>query len=100
MPPPRSLLAAGVAVTFAELVTGIAGLIALGPVDVTLFFLGSSVLSGVVMASLWAIVSGRSGPGGPGPDDGDAPSPQPPPWWPGFERDFWAHVDERPRTPA
>ena len=33
-------------------------------------------------------------PGGPGAED-----PEPPPWWPEFEREFRAHAS-RPRTPA
>jgi hypothetical protein len=43
----------------------------------------------------------RTEPPGPGGDgDGHDPSddgdePKPPPWWPEFEREFWAEVDGR-----
>jgi hypothetical protein len=68
------------------------------------FAIGAAVTGGLV-----AVLLPLLAPRGPGPDDeddgpggggggGDRPTP---PWWPGFERDFWSYVDDpAPREPV
>jgi hypothetical protein len=104
MTAPTRLLLGGVAVTIAEGAAGTAALL-LGPVRIALFLLACAAATGTVSALVWRLTSRvGGGPGGSGGTDGGAPTrgpDDPPPWWPGFERDFWDHVQNgRDRTPA
>jgi hypothetical protein len=104
MTAPTRLLLGGVAVTVVEAAAGAAALLVLGPVRVSLFLLVCAAATGVVSALVWRLTSNAGRGRGEGGSDGGTPTrgpDDPPPWWPGFERDFWEHVrNERHRPPA
>jgi hypothetical protein len=104
MTAPTRLLLGGAAVTIAEGAAGTAALLLLGPVRIALFLLVCAAATGAVSAVVWRLTSsagrGRGDGGGAGGSPTRGPD-DPPPWWPGFERDFWDHVERgRDRTPA
>jgi hypothetical protein len=101
----RPLTLGGGLVASSEAAGGIVALVTLGPVTVTLFLLACSLATAATTAAVTALITRRGGPGEPFGGDSTGGQPphgpdDPPSWWPGFERDFWAHVDRRPRTPA
>jgi hypothetical protein len=105
MTAPTRLLLGGAVVTIAEAAAGTAALVLLGPDRIALFLLVCAVATGAVSALVWRLTSNAGrGPGDGGGGEGGSPTrgpDEPPPWWPGFERDFWDHVErERDRTPA
>jgi len=96
MTAPTRLLLGGAAVMVAEGAAGVAALLWLGPVRIALFLLACAVATGMVSVAVWRLTSMPRGEPGDGPGtDGGSPGggPDPsPPWWPGFEREFWQHV--------
>jgi hypothetical protein len=85
----------------------------LSPQTMAMLVLGASL--GLVLDATWLTLAvgqlakldpgsddeGREGPGRPGPDP---PRPRPPSqdpnWWPEFERDIRAHLEEQERSPV
>lgn len=97
----RPLALGGGLVAVGEAVAGTVALAAIGPVAISLFLLACGVATAATTAGLAALIAHRRGPGdSPGGPPGEPPrGPEPPPpWWPDFERDFWAHVRDRQRT--
>ena len=88
-----------------EAAAGIVALAALGPVKIALFLLACGLATAATTAALAALIARLGGSGAPpGGDSAGGPPPRgpqdQPPWWPRFERDFWAHVRRRSRTPV
>jgi hypothetical protein len=100
----RPLALGGALVAAGEAAAGIVALAALGPETIALFLLACGVATAATTVGLAALIAHRRGPGDSPGGSARWPPPrgpeQPPPWWPGFERDFWAHVERRPRTLA
>jgi hypothetical protein len=89
---PRRLLACGLAVAAAHEVLAGVSLWALGvPQLASWFGLSGAITAGTALLG-YRVVMRRRGEGGGGPHRPDAPAPDPPPWSPAFEREFWAHV--------
>ena len=87
----------GLAISAGHVVLGLVGRLALD-VPGSLLFFGLCAALTLAVALLGArLVRPDRPPGGPGPPPAD--EPEPPPWWPDFERDFRAYAS-RPRTRA
>ena len=88
----------GLGVSAGHVSLGLVAHFALGVPGALLFF-GLCAAVTLALALLAApLLCPRRPPDGPGGlRRGD--DPEPPPWWPGFERDFRAYA-ARPRTPA
>jgi hypothetical protein len=94
----RGLLLGGLAVVLLETAAGGVGLILLGPAKIVAYLLVcAGATAGVTVLAFRAVMSSRGGDGGedggPGRGNGD----DPPPWWPGFERDFRRYARKRDR---
>jgi hypothetical protein len=100
----RPLALGGGLVAAGEAATGIVALAALGPATIALFLLACGVATAATTAGLAALIARRRGPGeSPGGPGGRPPQrgpDLPPPWWPDFEREFWARVEHRSHTPV
>ena len=99
MPRRDVLVGVGLAVALLEIAAGVAGIVWLGPAKIALVVLLSGLATGALSVALRPLLeppSPEDGEGGAATGSGD----DPPPWWPGFEADFWAHVRERDRAAA
>jgi hypothetical protein len=97
----RGLLLGGLAVVLLEAVTGGVGLVLLGPAKIVAYLLVcAGATAGVTALALWAITSSRGDDGGEGGGPGRGDGEDPPPWWPGFERDFRRYARARERKGA
>ena len=91
------MIAWGLAVSAGHLALGLIGRFALGVPGSMLFF-GLCAALTLAVALLGArLLRPNRPPDDPGPPP--AGEPEPPPWWPDFERDFRAYAS-RPRTRA
>jgi hypothetical protein len=105
MPAPGRVLLAGGAVAVLEAAAGSLALAAYGPIRISLFLFSCALATTLVSVVLFALVarpraSGGEGPGGvrtPSDDSGSPPGTDPD-WWPEFERDFRAHLEDRELT--
>ena len=87
----------GLAVSAGHVVLGLVGRLAL-EVPGSLLFFGLCAALTLAVALIGArLLRPQRPPGGPGRRR--AGEPEPPPWWPDFERDFRAYAS-RPRTRA
>ena len=87
----------------AEWIAGTVALVVLGPERIALFLLVCASATALVSAVVWRLTASAGRGGGDEPEGGPPTTgpDRPPPWWPGFERDFWEHVrSQRDRTPA
>jgi len=87
----------GLAISAGHVALGLVGRLVLEVPGSLLFFGLCAALSlglAILAAPLLEPRRPPRDPDGMGPTD-----PEPPPWWPEFERDFRAHAS-RPRTPA
>jgi hypothetical protein len=95
----RWVLAAGFAVAAAYAIVALVEVVAGHNPGVAIPFAYVALsIAGPLAAVSRLLRTEPPGPGGDGDghdpsDDGD--EPKPPPWWPEFEREFWAEVDGR-----
>ena len=82
-----------------EAALGTAALVALGPQEIALFVLTCALATGALTGVLARLLRPRDAGGGGGGDRVSPHLPEPP-WWPGFERDFRRHAQQRDRAPV
>jgi len=87
----------GLAISAGHVTLGLVGRLVLEVPGSLLFFGLCAALSLAVAVLAAPLLEPRRPPGNPG--ESRAEDPEPPPWWPEFERDFRAHAAQ-PRTPA
>lgn len=80
----------------AEVIVGLVLISSMGAADVALFFLVSGICTLALAAGLTALL--RVEPDSDPPGRGGGSDPEPPEWWPDFERDFGRYLRERSPT--